>query len=572
MFHRFVDEESFFVSTLNTRPAGLETAFSVQLADGSPVLRGQCIVLQSWAGANSPFKTPGVRLGILRLTASSMHVFEQLLITRSAPTPPSLPPPPASSPSTHLDDAATKLAKAPDLRRPSSQTIPDPRPADAKPDEQRTPGSDLILPANPLSGILDVALEGFVDCTLYEETGNFFPVDEELAPPPKRTTIPPPMSNMSIVNGPMEMSVLAPLPGGTLSSSSMSMSSSTMPPPMMVTSSTMPPPMGSPSSTMPPPMMLVSPMPPPIPGVPSSYGPSGGAMPPPIPGMARGTPMPPMSNGSTTPMPFAGMPNSDNRSNGSTIPPPMAPMPMAPMADSHEGTQSTRTLRLPPRRYLLAAGFTVIGIATVAIAASRDSKPASKPPEKVVAQLETPKPMHEVAEQPSPPPAQPAAPTTPAATDNEDEATESNDAPAIIGDGPCKLEVATTPAGSMISLDDKVLAPSPLTLATTCEKHKLDIAHARYVTSTKFVSLTKPDDKFDISLGRPTHTVSITSQPTGATIFIDGHRAGTTPTTLSVIGFQQVKLEVKKTGYQPMTTKIYSKVPQDKVSLRLTKW
>src|SRR5690349_5541124 len=87
MFHRFVDEESFFVSTLNTRPPGLETSFSVQLADGTPVLRGLCVVMQSWTTAANPFKTPGVRLGIKRLTANSMVVFEQLLITRTAKTP-----------------------------------------------------------------------------------------------------------------------------------------------------------------------------------------------------------------------------------------------------------------------------------------------------------------------------------------------------------------------------------------------------------------------------------------------------------------------------------------------------
>jgi hypothetical protein len=223
---------------------------------------------------------------------------------------------------------------------------------------------------------------------------------------------------------------------------------------------------------------------------------------------------------------------------------------------------------LPPRRYLIAAGVTVLGIATVAIAASRDSKPAAQPKATEVAQLETPKPMHESVTEP--PPAPPPPPTQPA--DDENETVETNDAPAIIGDGPCKLEVATTPAGSMVSLDGKVLAPSPLTLATTCEKHKLDIAHARYMTSTKFVSLTKPEDKFDVTLGRPTHTVTITSQPSGATIFIDGHRAGTTPTKLSVLGFQNLKVEIKKTGYQTLSTKIYSKVPQDKVSLRLTKW
>jgi hypothetical protein len=234
-------------------------------------------------------------------------------------------------------------------------------------------------------------------------------------------------------------------------------------------------------------------------------------------------------------------------------------------------TEPLRGMRLPPRRYLIAAGVAVVGIATIAIAASvGDDKPAAKPKATEVAQLETAKPMHEVVEPPAPPPAPPT--TAPAASEETDEPVDGNDAPAIIGDGPCKLAVATTPAGSMISLDGKVLAPSPLTLATTCEKHKLDIAHPRYMTATKLVSLTKPDDNVDISLARPTHTVSITSQPSGATIFIDGHRAGTTPTTLSVLGFQNVKLEVKKTGYQTLSTKIYSKVPQDKVSLRLTKW
>src|SRR5262245_57344213 len=102
MFHRFVDEESFFVSTLNTRPPGLETSFSVQLADGTPVLRGLCVVMQSWTNASNPFKTPGVRLGIKRLTANSMTVFEQLLVTRTAtavPKPKILPaatPPPVA--------------------------------------------------------------------------------------------------------------------------------------------------------------------------------------------------------------------------------------------------------------------------------------------------------------------------------------------------------------------------------------------------------------------------------------------------------------------------------------------
>src|SRR6185436_6494869 len=42
----------------------------------------------------------------------------------------------------------------------------------------RTPGSALVLPANPLQDLSDESLEGFVDCTLYEEEGSFFPTSD----------------------------------------------------------------------------------------------------------------------------------------------------------------------------------------------------------------------------------------------------------------------------------------------------------------------------------------------------------------------------------------------------------
>lgn len=44
--------------------------------------------------------------------------------------------------------------------------------------EVRTPGSPYVLPANPLTGLSDAALFGFVDCTLYEDpTGEEEPTD-----------------------------------------------------------------------------------------------------------------------------------------------------------------------------------------------------------------------------------------------------------------------------------------------------------------------------------------------------------------------------------------------------------
>lgn len=63
--------------------------------------------------------------------------------------------------------------------------------------EQRTPGSDLILPANPLTELTDSSLDGFVDCHLYEElqpqgeaAAPFVPLAPE-APAPAVPTVPP---------------------------------------------------------------------------------------------------------------------------------------------------------------------------------------------------------------------------------------------------------------------------------------------------------------------------------------------------------------------------------------------
>src|SRR6185503_15229143 len=98
-FHRFCgDDQTFFVATLTSRPIGLETPFSIQLADKQPVLRGLCIVLDAWATPENRYKRPGIRLGIKRLTADSQLVFDRLRAASKSlgvaeATPPPGPPP-----------------------------------------------------------------------------------------------------------------------------------------------------------------------------------------------------------------------------------------------------------------------------------------------------------------------------------------------------------------------------------------------------------------------------------------------------------------------------------------------
>ncbi len=185
IFQRFCDAKSVFISTLAMRPIGLETAFSIDLVGGTPALQGLGIVLDAWSSAQNPYGRPGLRLGVRRLTPASEKVLEQLLIARALTA--------EAAPEGEADVANTDVVTPKPVKPPP---IPLPRPvakpsSSVTPSEARTPGGELVLPANPLTGITDESLEGFVDCTLYEETGTFFP---EVAPieDPLDPVAPPP--------------------------------------------------------------------------------------------------------------------------------------------------------------------------------------------------------------------------------------------------------------------------------------------------------------------------------------------------------------------------------------------
>jgi hypothetical protein len=78
-FSRYCSEESCFVPTRAPRKAGVETAFSIRLADGTPMLRGLCVVLESWSDEHSPFGRAGVNLGIRKLSPHSADVLRRML-------------------------------------------------------------------------------------------------------------------------------------------------------------------------------------------------------------------------------------------------------------------------------------------------------------------------------------------------------------------------------------------------------------------------------------------------------------------------------------------------------------
>jgi hypothetical protein len=140
----------------------------------------------------------------------------------------------------------------------------------------------------------------------------------------------------------------------------------------------------------------------------------------------------------------------------------------------------------------------------------------------------------------------------------------------VVGIGPCRLTVATTPAGSVVRLDDQAVGPSPITIDGSCDRHRIDVSHARYQSVTRWVTpaADKPQE-LDISLPRPVHAVTVTSFPPGAELLIDGRHAGTTPTVVQMMGFARVSLTFTKPGFQTVIRRVYSKLPQDRVFVKL---
>jgi hypothetical protein len=386
-------------------------------------------------------------------------------------------------------------------------------------DDTRTPGSDFVLPANPLMNLTDESLVGYVDCTLYEETGNFFPAEDDttfgddVAAPPNadgsstRTDASPRAETPLPLDKP-------PSAGERPAASRFESNAETEVGPRRDSA----------------PALHT----PPSPGTPVVVAPAA----------AKQTDDEPPS------IEIQGVP--------ATAASPV----LAPTAHKRQ-------------RWMLLGGVggaaaALVVIVVVVMTSSSDGGTPSPapPPTPTVKRAPANAALPPADEQPKP-----TNPVEPPTNEPDDEIPPPTEGAPVVGSGPCKVAVHTTPAGSIVKLDGKSVGPSPLTVAASCGKHKLDIDHPRYAAQSKLVTLTagKVED-LDVTLSRPTHLVSVTSNPSGAQVFINGRSAGTTPTKLNVLGFVTLNLEFKKTGYQPAATKLYSKRPQDNVSVRLTKW
>jgi hypothetical protein len=190
VFQRFCDAKTCFIPTTDTRPVGSALAFTLRLADGTPMLTGTCVVKAAWPNRDNAFKRPGVQLQIDKLSSDSEALFEQMLAQKTAAksdgvvekaaravvTIPMKKPDRKATEQIVTLDRAERAPTEQDVAMPTVQMAP-------LRVEKRAPGSAFVLPANPLSNVEDSALDAMLGCTFDEDDDLAIPVADRTPPP-----------------------------------------------------------------------------------------------------------------------------------------------------------------------------------------------------------------------------------------------------------------------------------------------------------------------------------------------------------------------------------------------------
>src|SRR3954467_8793169 len=80
----YCEKSAVFAPTDKMIPAGSDCAFSLELPDGTPMLRGLGTVIESYENDLNRFSRRGVYIGFSQLTTTSEVIHARLLAARSA--------------------------------------------------------------------------------------------------------------------------------------------------------------------------------------------------------------------------------------------------------------------------------------------------------------------------------------------------------------------------------------------------------------------------------------------------------------------------------------------------------
>ena len=121
------------------------------------------------------------------------------------------------------------------------------------------------------------------------------------------------------------------------------------------------------------------------------------------------------------------------------------------------------------------------------------------------------------------------------------------------------LTLTSSPSGATVYIDGSYYGTTPLTVDLSAGSHRVSMQKSGYDSWSSTVSISSGGSKTvtgNLEKIVSTGYLSISSSPSGATVFIDGSYRGTTPVNLSLNeGSHTVKLTAS--GYSQYTTSVY---------------
>jgi len=130
-----------------------------------------------------------------------------------------------------------------------------------------------------------------------------------------------------------------------------------------------------------------------------------------------------------------------------------------------------------------------------------------------------------------------------------------------------ELAIVSHPSGANVSIDGEARGKTPLTLSLPVGTHEVSIVRDRYATVTQPVDVP---NKLDVTLKRPTATLHVDSEPAGGEVIVEGKPRGKTPVDVTLDAFHHYDVQVMLLGTKPWHKRVSLKPPQTDVTAKLS--
>jgi hypothetical protein len=130
-----------------------------------------------------------------------------------------------------------------------------------------------------------------------------------------------------------------------------------------------------------------------------------------------------------------------------------------------------------------------------------------------------------------------------------------------------ELVISSRPPGATVTVDGEAQGKTPVTLTVSAGAHEVSVAKERYATVTQ--SIEAPG-KLDVPLKRPSATLHVDSEPPGGEVIVEGKPRGKTPVDVTLDAFHHYDVQVMLLGTKPWHKRVNLKPPQTDVSAKLS--